>query len=249
MNLGAPVNTQYEESAAAVSSDGLSLYFNRNFNGLDPDQPGKVDEDIYVAQRTDRHAAWGEPVALDTLNTTSHERNATVSRDGRLLFFSSNRTSGAIGGLDLYVSHRIENQPIAPSGWSAPINLGALINSTVDDVGPAIFQNPDGTGVLYFTSNRPGRGGFDIYASEVGADGSFGVPLLVGELSSASNEARTAIRADGLEAVFHSNRPPSMARRPLGLNALERPRSLGCAHQPGLGRQQHGQRPPTRPLG
>ena len=59
MNLGPPVNTQYEESAAAVSADGLSLYFNRNFNGLNPDQPGKLDEDLYVSQRTNRHEAMG----------------------------------------------------------------------------------------------------------------------------------------------------------------------------------------------
>ena len=109
-----------------------------------------------------------------------------------------------------------------------------MINSTADDVGPAYFQNPNGTDVLYFTSNRPGRGGFDIYASEVGTDGSFGMPLLVGELSSASNEARTAIRADGLEVVFHSNRLPStgladlwVSTRPTVLDPWGTPASLG----------------------
>jgi len=166
VNLGPPVNTQYEESAAAMSADGLTLYFNRNFNGLNPAQPGKVDEDVYVAQRTSRHAPWGDPVALDAINTTSHERNATVSRDGRLLFLSSNRQP-SVGGLDLYVSHRITELPIAPNGWSAPVSLGAAINSTVDDIGPGYFQNSDGT----------------------------------------SNEARTAIRSDGLEVVFQTNRP------------------------------------------
>jgi hypothetical protein len=43
---------------------------------------------------------------LEALDTGFHERNATVARDGRLLFFSSNRPGGG-GGLDLYVSHRI----------------------------------------------------------------------------------------------------------------------------------------------
>jgi hypothetical protein len=228
VNLGPPVNTTYAESAPAFSADGLSLYFNRNFNGLNPDQPGKVDEDLYVAQRTNRREAWGNPLPLEALNTTFHERNAAVSRDGRLFFFSSDRQPGGSGGLDLYVSHR------GGSAWSAPVNLGAAVNSTADDVGPAYFQNPGGTDVLYFTSNRPGRGGFDIYASQVGTDGAFGIPLLVGELSSASNDARTAIRADGLEVVFHSNRLPStgladlwVSTRPTVLDPWGAPASLG----------------------
>lgn len=211
VNVGAPVNTVYEESAPAVSADARSLYFNRNFNGLDPNQPGKVDEDIYVSHRRNQHKPWGEPTPVEALNTpTFHERNATLSRDGRLLFFSSNREPGGFGGLDLYVSQRVDKNPHAPDGWSPPINLGASINGTADDVGPAYFQNREGNDVLYFTSNRlGGRGGFDIYASEVGADGSFGMPVLVQELSTATNEARPAIRADGLEVVFQSNRLPS----------------------------------------
>jgi hypothetical protein len=64
--------------------------------------------------------------------------------------------------------------------------------------------------VLYFTSTRPAPEGFgaaDIYKSRLGADGSFGPPVLVPELSSPSGDARPAIRADGLELVLHSNRP------------------------------------------
>jgi hypothetical protein len=234
VNLGPPVNTQYEESAAAMSADGLSLYFNRNYNGQNPAQPGKVDEDVYVAQRTSRQAPWGEPVALDAINTSSHERNATLSRDGSLLFFSSNRLPSS-GGLDLYVSHRIAALPSAPNGWSAPVSLGAAINSTLDDIGPGYFQNADGTGVLYFTSNRPGRGGFDIYTSEARADGSFGTPVLEQALSGTSNEARTAIRSDGLEVVFQTNRPnPNVgladlwvSTRPTLLDPWGAPTSLG----------------------
>lgn len=211
VNIGPPVNTVYEESAPAVSADGRSLYFNRNFNGLDPNQPGKVDEDIYVSHRRNQHKPWSEPMPVETLNTpTFHERNATLSRDGHLLFFSSNRQPGGFGGLDLYVSQRVDKNPDAPDGWSPPINLGAMINGTADDVGPAYVQNREGNDVLYFTSNRlGGRGGFDIYVSEVGADGSFGMPVLVQELSTATNEARPTIRADGLEVVFQSNRLPS----------------------------------------
>jgi WD40-like Beta Propeller Repeat len=235
VNLGAPVNTAYEESAPAISSDERSLYFNRSPNGLDPNDPGKVDEDLYSSERKSRNEAWSDPTPLTALNTTFHERNAAVSRDGLLLFFSSNRPGG-FGSLDLYVSHLIDDEDeSSPSEWSSPSNLGASVNSTSDDVGPAYFRDEEGNAILYFTSNRPGgRGGFDIYASPVGADGAFGVPVLLEELSSTSNDARPAIRADGLELLFQSNRLPStgladlwMSTRDTLLEPWGRPINLG----------------------
>ena len=101
-------------------------------------------------------------------------------------------------------------------GWSTPVNLGPTVNSPQGDVGPAYVEDEAGSTVLYFTSTRPAPVGFgaaDIYVSRLGADGSFGPPALVPELSSPSGDAGPAIRADGLELVLHSNRPrpPSCA--------------------------------------
>ena len=148
------------------------------------------------------------------LNTdTFDERNVALSRDGQLLFFSSDRN--APGNLDLYVSKRVSGHHSAPDEWSAPTNLGSVVNSTANDIGPGHLQDKHGTDILYFTSNRLGGPGLlDIYASQRGADGrggtpTFGTPALVAELSSARNDARPAIRADGLEAVLQSDRLPS----------------------------------------
>jgi hypothetical protein len=218
MNLGPPLNTAAEESAPALSEDQLSLYFNRNRN-----LPDDNHEDLYVSRRSARQAAWGDPVPLSTVNTpVFHERNATLSRDGLVLFFSSDRPGG-VGGLDLYVSRRTNR--FDDQGWSPPTNLGAAVNSAAADVGPAYVENEAGSTVLYFTSNRPAPAGFgaaDIYTSVLAADGSFGPALLVRELSTPSGDARPAIRTDGLELVLHSNRPgppsscPSVSPSPAG---------------------------------
>jgi peptidoglycan-associated lipoprotein len=156
----------------------------------------------------DRRGSWRGPAQLTTINTPdAAERNAALSRDGLLLFFSSNRPGG-VGGLDLYVSRRSDRND--DDGWSTPVNLGPTVNSSVADVGPAYVEDEAGTTVLYFTSQRPAPPGFgaaDIYRSTLGADGSFGPPVLVPELSSPQGDARPAIRADGLELVLHSNRP------------------------------------------
>jgi hypothetical protein len=202
-NLGPPLNTAAEESGPALSDHGLSLYFNRN-----PNLPDDNDEDLYVSRRITRRGAWGDPVPLVTINTpTFHERNATLSRDGLLLFFSSDRPGG-YGGLDLYVSRRVDRND--DQGWSAPVNLGPNVNSAAADVGPAYVEDEGGSTVLYFTSNRPSPAGFgaaDIYVTRLAADGSFGLATLVPELSSPSGDARPAVRADGLELLLHSNRP------------------------------------------
>ena len=210
VNLGPPVNTAAEESAPAISDDGLSLYFNRN-----PNLPGDSDEDLYVTHRPRPvqpprrpRPEWGDPIPLVTVNTPAfNERNATLSRDGLILFFSSDRPGG-FGGLDVYISRRVDRND--DQGWSTPVNLGPTVNSAGADVGPDYVENEEGKTVLYFTSNRPAPAGFgaaDIYVSTLGVDGSFGPAVLVPELSSPSGDARPAIRTDGLELVLHSNRP------------------------------------------
>ena len=78
-NLGVPVNTGYEESAPA-QPDGHTLYFNRNFNNTNPQEPGKTDEDLYVTRRF-ACGGWSDPTVVDRLNTpTFNERNAAFSR-------------------------------------------------------------------------------------------------------------------------------------------------------------------------
>jgi hypothetical protein len=214
-NLGPPVNSSDEESGPAISDNSRSLYFNRNPNlaGVD------VDEDLFVSHRGGPREAWGAPVPLVTINTsTFNERNAALSSDERLLFFSSDRNvDGAgipvgFGGLDLYYSRRAKGT--GDSGWTPPANLGPNVNGPANEVGPAFLEDEGGVAVLYFTSTR--RGNADIYRSVVtfAADRgpSVGPPSFVAELNSVTEDARPAIRKDGLEVIFHSRRPPSLGR-------------------------------------
>jgi Tol biopolymer transport system component len=223
VNLGAPVNTPFEESAPAISSDQRSLYFNRDPHGLDPTRPGKDDEDLYVANRTGRGARWEEPVALDSLNTpTSDEQAPSLSRNGKLLFFRSDRQPGSFGGFDLYVSRRVDSRRrVHGRTWSPPTNLGPLVNGADDEVGPAHFVDARGNAFLYFSLNT-GGGNYDIYVSKLGANGRPGTPRLVRNLNTPANDARPTIRADGLEIVFHSNRPPSVGKADLWVSTRKK---------------------------
>jgi hypothetical protein len=200
VNLGPPVNTAFIEQAASPSRDGLSLYF--HCTGC-PDNIGGAD--IYVSQRVSAHDPWGPPQRLgSTINTTSNEQAPRLSRDGRRLFFNSDRPEG-FGGHDLYVARRRDKHN--DFAWKPAVNLGAGINTTVDDVQADPFEDDaTGTNTLYFASGPAGSGGTDIYASVLLRDGMYGPRALVTELNSSSNDRQPSIRRDGREMFLASDR-------------------------------------------
>jgi WD40-like Beta Propeller Repeat len=206
-NLGPVINTTALEGCPAISRDGLSLYFASNRIG------GEGGLDLYVSHRESLIDPWASPVNLGAaLNTASNEFCPTLSTDGHLLFFASNR-SGGCGGIDIYVSRRQDkSQDFGDGGWRPPQNLGCTVNSSKDDFGPNYFE-VNAAGILYFNSNRDsGAGGQDIYAATRGADDSFGMPsfdlpMPVFALNTASNDQQPSVRRDGLEVISTSDRP------------------------------------------
>lgn len=204
VNLGAVINSASNDQQPAISKDGLSLYFASTRAG------GLGGFDMYVSQRASVDDAWGSPINLGpALNTTSDEGNPAFSRDGHVLFFQSRRPGG-LGLADLWVSTR--NHTNDDFDWQPAVNLGPEVNSAADDTGPGYFENQeDGAPQLYFGSSRAGGiGAADIYLSEQMADGSFGPPILVTELSSSLVDNRPSIRHDGLEIFLQSNRVGSI---------------------------------------
>jgi len=93
------------------------------------------------------------------------------------------------------------------SDWSAPVNLGPIINSASSDQGPAISK--DGL-TLYFHSNRPGGlGGFDMYVvTRASVEDPWGAPVNLGSpVNTAFDEGNPAFSRDGHSLFFQSVRP------------------------------------------
>ena len=86
----------------------------------------KYATEIYVAKKI--NGIWqAEVKALPQgINTEGRETTPYVTPDGKFLFFASDGHAG-MGGYDLFMCKRNGTE------WSAPINLGAKINSTLDD--------------------------------------------------------------------------------------------------------------------
>ena len=96
------------------------------------------------------------------------------------------------------------------SDWSAPVNLGSVVNSSATDAAPAISKDGES---LYFNSNRPGgSGGNDIWVSHWDrATEAWGVPVNLGEdVNTGGIEASPALSRDGHWLFFHSNRSGNM---------------------------------------
>jgi hypothetical protein len=202
INLGPIVNSTSTDRGPAISKDGLSLYFASTRPG------GEGGEDIYVSQRDASDGEWRPPLNLGPIiNPAANEMVPAFSRDGHLLFFSSNRPGG-FGDVDIWVSRRDNTHD--DFAWQPAENLGAGVNSLSIDAGPSYFENDEvGVPQLYFNSSRPGPGTSNLYVSEQAADGSFGPAVKILELSVLPNTQRPSIRHDGLEIFLTTARPGS----------------------------------------
>jgi hypothetical protein len=201
VNLGAMINTTFNEQGPTLASDGLSLYFGS-------DRPGGLGGfDIWVARRACTECPWETPEALGAhVNTASFETGPGLSVDGHLQFFRSTREGGQGLG-DVYVSRRAD--PKDDFGWGRPVGLGPDVNTPAEEAGAEYLQSAeDGAGNLYFNRAPPG-GTADLFLVAVTRDGETRRPaVLISELShpTATDQGPT-VRGDGREMLFFSTRP------------------------------------------
>jgi hypothetical protein len=145
VNLGPEVNTGDFEQAPNFHQNaegGGKLYFNRG-------NPTLNLADLYYVAMSRDGVAHGDAVQVPGLNTTgANEQAASLRRDGKEIFFFSNRPGG-LGDLDIWTSTRRN----AHDAWSAPVNLGPRINTPFLDVTPNLSF--DGL-TMILGSNRPG---------------------------------------------------------------------------------------------
>jgi Tol biopolymer transport system component len=155
-NLGGNVNTSFNESGASLFEDetGTTTLF---FSSDRPGGPGGGDVYASTLNDDDEEETFEPAVLVPELSTPEADGSPIFRRDGLEVFQSANR-AGSIGGSDLWVRTRASTS----DPWSAPVNLGPVVNSPFQENRPALSR--EGT-ELYFASNRPSPGGFDIYVS------------------------------------------------------------------------------------
>lgn len=164
-SIASTINSQYNEGTCSVTADGNILIY----TSCDaPDSEGSCD--LYVAYKV--NGTWQRPRNMGKkVNSRSWDSQPSLSADGRILFFSSNR-KGGYGGNDIWYSVRL-----ADGSWAEAKNLGEIVNTAKDEISPFMFFNNE---ILFFASDgHQGFGGMDIFLSRV-KDGKFTKPENLG---------------------------------------------------------------------
>ena len=108
----------------------------------------------HVYRLPDDTWTYPQPLTIEDYYTDGEGVGMTLSSDGEVMILSLERADG-YGEADLYLARRLDSIT-----WSQPINLGPGVNSPARESTPSLSEDKK---TVYFSSNRVGRGGNDIY--------------------------------------------------------------------------------------
>jgi tetratricopeptide (TPR) repeat protein len=207
-NAASPLNTNQNEGAQTLSSNGSYMYFTAC------NRPGGIGNcDIYFSAFS--NGKWSEPSNLGIpVNTKHWESTPSISADGRTLFFSSSRPGG-FGGKDIWVA-RLNDK----NRWTEPVNLGPVINTEGDEISP--FIHFDGKTLYFASDGKIGMGGFDIFVSRLKNDSVWTTPQNLGyPINTWNDEMGLIIESGGQKAYYSSTREKANGKDIFSFNLYE----------------------------
>jgi outer membrane protein OmpA-like peptidoglycan-associated protein/tetratricopeptide (TPR) repeat protein len=156
------LNSNMHEGPLTMSKDGSTIYFSsESFKEGDfvKDKPSNSKQgQLYLYKATKSGDKWGKVTLLPFNNKNFSTANPSLSRDGKTLYFSSNRPGGQ-GGVDIW------KVSVNGDSFGEPENLGKGINTEGDESFPFIS---DDSKTLYFASNgQLGLGGYDVFSYDL----------------------------------------------------------------------------------
>lgn len=147
------LNSFYHDGPMSIDNSSAQIALSR----IENDMKGKdfVNQmQLYLGEY--KKGKWRKFYAFPYNNDAYSLGQAAFADSGKTLYFSSDMPGG-YGGMDLYVSY-FEN-----GSWSSPKNLGAEINTPLNEVFPFFAYQR-----LYFSSDgHTTYGGLDILQAEV----------------------------------------------------------------------------------
>ncbi len=175
----------------SITEDGKTMYFTRF--ALTGNEVG--ESKIYFSNKSGD--AWGAATEVKGVNGAWIAKHPCLGEifGKPALFFVSNMDGGK-GGFDIYYANQVSE-----GEFSAPVNMGAVINTAGDDVTP-FYKN----GTLYFSSNgHTNIGGLDVFKSTWNGS-EWSKPENMGKgINSSADDTYYVMDGDGA-AFFTSNR-------------------------------------------
>lgn len=195
------LNTKFHESTSTFTPDGNTVYFTRNnFTAQQYASSKNGINKLKIYRSRKGKDGWSEAQELPFNDNEWSTAHPTLSRDGKKLYFASDRP-GTVGLSDIWVVDVLED-----GEFTEPENLGRPINTE----GRESFPFLSDSGILYFASDgHPGLGGFDIFVSAPSSEQvtvlSLGAPV-----NSPSDDFAFIVQDSSKTGFFSSSRKRGM---------------------------------------
>ncbi len=193
----AVLNSPSDDHTPIPTADNMKIFFTSKREGgtgngkLSPE--GKQYEDIWIWDKN--KGLMSKPYNIGApINTADHEATCGLSVDGKTLFIykSSDKYAG-----DIFVSHLIDTT------WTTPEKLSKNINKK-RTVERHAALSPDGKKLYFSTNRKKGKGGRDIWVSELQSDSTWGKATLVPVINTEKDEESPFLLPDGKTMYFSS---------------------------------------------
>jgi len=196
--LPAPFNLSEGEGSPTINLTNDMLIFTKLTNST-VNGSSYPNYDLYYSTFVD--GDWTAPQSLgpNINRSDSWESQASLSSDGRILFFASDRPGG-YGGSDIWYAERNSD-----GSWRKPVNLGSVINTRSDERSP--FLHTDSKTLYFSSSGHDCIGGQDIFYSKLDSKNQWTKPVNIGyPINSNNNDVNFFVSLDGKTGYFSSNK-------------------------------------------
>ena len=154
------LKTKFNDGPATFNNSGDTIYYSRNLefsHKMNDISSPRNKLGIFSAVLV--NGRWTKIREFRFNDEMYNITSPCLSRDGKRLFFASDRPGG-FGGSDLYYCQWQGDY------WNEPVNLGPVINTAGNESYPFVTSSGD----LFFSSDgRHGFGGKDIFFSHFSA--------------------------------------------------------------------------------
>jgi outer membrane protein OmpA-like peptidoglycan-associated protein/tetratricopeptide (TPR) repeat protein len=153
------LNSKYHDGSVTMSADGKTIYFSSESfreSSFEKDKANKLKlgrNNLFKA--TNDGGTIGNITSLPFNSKEFSTSNPSLSRDGKTLYFSSDRP-GSIGGIDIW-----KVAVNADGTYGEPQNLGSKVNTEGNESFPFIAD--DNKTLFFASSGRQGFGGLDVF--------------------------------------------------------------------------------------
>ncbi|MDB5273064.1 MAG: peptidoglycan-associated lipoprotein [Chitinophagaceae bacterium] len=197
-SVGDNINTPYNEAGIGFSKTGKEIFI------YEHDGDGDV---YYSVFNPDSSLSDPQPVKGKINGKHTFESAATISSNGKRLFFTSDRPGG-FGKEDIYYADAMSD-----GSWGKPVNMGEKVNTPESEEGP--FLDFDDKTLYFCSTAHKGMGGYDIYKTVFDStNNSWSSPVNMGyPVNSADDDVFFTLSGDGSHGYFSSVKPNGLGEK------------------------------------